>query len=301
MLVDLKTAGIAWKCRGRGRFGGASTGWAVLAGILSFPLGWCWFNTSARADPLFQDGLLDVGSLSASGAIGDLDGDGRPDLAVANYDSNMVSGLVGNDVGTFGTNSGFGTGFGTSSAVQAGSCTLCWRNRPIERCRAMVLTNFGGYLQWSTIPGGEPLRVVADWGVLVNVGARNAVGASLFVSFDSGDGVILGPAVRYRRWLSPTQSIDLALGTPVYTSDYEAELSAYGLIKYNPTHWVGLAVRPELRRQTSSDFDNGNSSTRSSFVISAGVEFGWIPGLAMTVASGALGLLALANVLAEGN
>jgi hypothetical protein len=185
------------------------------------------------------------------------------------------------------------------AAQQAVSpCTLCWRARPIERCRAMILTNFGGYLQRSTIPGGEPLRVVADWGVLVNVGARTAVGASLFSSFDSGDGVILGPAVRYRRWLSPTQSIDLALGTPLYTSDYETVLAAYGLIKYNPTHWVGIAVRPELRRETSSDFTNGR---RSSFVISAGVEFGWIPGLATTVASGVLGLLALAAIAASGS
>ena len=174
-----------------------------------------------------------------------------------------------------------------------GSCTLCWRGRPIERCRVMILTDFGGYLQWSTISGGEPLRVVGDWGVLVNVGARNAVGVSFFTSYDSGDGLILGPAVRYRRWLSPTQSIDLGLGTPLYTSDYEAALSAYGLIKYNPTHWVGFAVRPELRRQTSSDFYNGDSSTRSSFVISAGVEFGWIPGLALTVTSIVVGLLAV--------
>ncbi len=264
----------------------------------------CWLFTPAEAVSLSQADFFsyDVGSSPTSVAIGDLNGDGGPGLAVANNSSNTVSVLLGNGDGTFGTKTDVGTGSGPSSVTQAGSCTLCWRNRPIEHCRAMILTNFGGYLQRSTIPGGEPLRVVADWGVLVNVGARNAVGASLFASFDSADGVILGPAVRYRRWLSPTQSIDLALGTPLYTSDYEAVLSAYGLIKYNPTHSVGFAVRPELRRHTSSDFAyNGHSSTRSSFVISAGVEFGWIPGFAMTVASGALGLLALAALAASGS
>jgi len=259
---------VGRKCRGAGLFGGASTGWAALAGILSFPLGWCWVSTSASAD-----------------------------LAVANHDSNVVLVLAGKGASTFGTNSEFAE---SSSAAQTGNCTFCWRNRPIEHCRAMILTNFGGYLQKSTISGGEPLRVVADWGVLVNIGARDAVGASFFLSYDSGDGIILGPAVRYRRWLSSTQSIDVALGTPLYTSDYEAALSAYGLVKYNPTHWVGFAVRPELRRETSSDFGNGTSSTRSSFVISAGVEFGWIPGSALTVASVALGT-ALATLLAEGN
>ncbi len=187
------------------------------------------------------------------------------------------------------------------AAQQADSCTYCWRARPIDRCRVMILTNFGGYVESATIAGGAGLRVVADWGVLVNVGARTAIGASVFSSYDGTDGFILGPAARYRRWLSSSQSIDLALGTPLYTSGYEGVLSPYGLVKYNPTHWVGLAVRPELRRVTSSDFCNGSSCIESRFVMSAGVEFEWIPGFAMSVASGIVGLIALAAVAASGS
>ena len=43
-------------------------------------------------------------------AIGDLNGDGRPDLAAANYAANTVSVLLGNGDGTFGAKTDFATG-----------------------------------------------------------------------------------------------------------------------------------------------------------------------------------------------
>ena len=43
-----------------------------------------------------------VGEIPYSVAIGDLNGDGRPDLATPNYSSNTVSVLLGNGNGTFG-------------------------------------------------------------------------------------------------------------------------------------------------------------------------------------------------------
>ena len=43
-------------------------------------------------------------------AIGDLNGDGKPDLAVAIYNSNVVSVLLGNGDGTFAPRTDFATG-----------------------------------------------------------------------------------------------------------------------------------------------------------------------------------------------
>lgn len=183
--------------------------------------------------------------------------------------------------------------------------TLCWRAQPIERCRTMILTNFGGYIVSGSQPlggDGASVRAVADYGVLVNVGARSAVGMSLFASLSRNGDFVLGPAVRYRRWLGSRQSIDLALGTPLIgTADGSTPppLAPYGLIKYNPAHWVGLALRPELRRNRFVNICNGNSCTdarHSRFVMSAGVEFGWRPGFAMTVVSGVVGLLVLRSI-----
>src|SRR5438093_13606309 len=53
-----------------------------------------------RAAPLFPGEKFEAGTAPNSVAIGDFNGDGRPDLAVTNYDG--VSVLLGHGDGTFG-------------------------------------------------------------------------------------------------------------------------------------------------------------------------------------------------------
>ena len=50
-------------------------------------------------------------------AIGDLNGDGKPDLATANYSSNTVSVLLGNGDRTFGARTDFATAGGPYSVA----------------------------------------------------------------------------------------------------------------------------------------------------------------------------------------
>src|SRR5437879_6529689 len=66
----------------------------------------------AVAAPLFAAPFLsfDTGSVPYSVAIGDLNGDGKPDLATANGGSNTVSVLLGNGDGSFGVRTDYGTG-----------------------------------------------------------------------------------------------------------------------------------------------------------------------------------------------
>jgi hypothetical protein len=58
-----------------------------------------------------------VGVDPRSVAIGDLNGDTKPDLAVANYSSNTVSVLLGNGAGSFGEKTDFGTGINPRSVA----------------------------------------------------------------------------------------------------------------------------------------------------------------------------------------
>src|SRR5882724_11933208 len=51
-----------------------------------------------------------AGAQPAAVVIADFNGDGKADLAVANFGSNNVSILLGNGSGTFGAASGFATG-----------------------------------------------------------------------------------------------------------------------------------------------------------------------------------------------
>ena len=89
--------------------------------LLAIVLGLTWgpFIPPAVADdPLFAPPLsFPTGFYPYSVAIGDLNADGKPDLGVANYESNTVSVLLGNGDGSFGTKTDFATGIGPSSVA----------------------------------------------------------------------------------------------------------------------------------------------------------------------------------------
>ena len=62
----------------------------------------CFPPTTTTEAPLFYPGVgCGVGEYPIFVAIGDLDGDGNPDLAMANWVSDNVSVLLGNGDGTF--------------------------------------------------------------------------------------------------------------------------------------------------------------------------------------------------------
>src|SRR2546422_7619285 len=133
------------------------------------------------------------------------------------------------------------------SVADRQAAPLCYRARPKPACSAFILTNFGGYLVLGgDEPNDTPLREVADWGVMANVSARDALGASVFASLDRL-GFALGPAVRYPRWLSSSASLDLAVGTPLVTGAGNMQTgSVFGLVRWSPNPWFALAARPGL-------------------------------------------------------
>jgi hypothetical protein len=191
------------------------------------------------------------------------------------------------------------------SAAGPPAAPLCYRARPKPACSAFVITNFGGYV----VLGGDqlndtPFREVADWGLMVNVGTRDALGGSVFASLDRL-GFALGPAVRYRRWLSSSASLDLAVGTPLVTTASNIQTgSLFGLVRWSPNHWFAIAARPEVVRRPvflGCGPTACNSSVQSRGRVSVGVEFGWVPGLTLTTLGGAATLLIAAIAAAGGN
>ena len=58
-----------------------------------------------------------MGTAPYSVAIGDLNGDGKPDLATVNYDPSTVSVLIGSGDGTFGAHTDFPTGVRPTSVA----------------------------------------------------------------------------------------------------------------------------------------------------------------------------------------
>lgn len=97
----------------------------------------------------------------------------------------------------------------------------------------------------------------------------------------------VGPAVRYRRWFDSNSSLDVALGVP--TNGRQS--GVFGFVKVNPTHWLGVALRPKLIR--AYDYSNCPPFCapvmRTRFGMTAGLELSGPPG----AAASAVGLLAL--------
>jgi hypothetical protein len=191
--------------------------------------------------------------------------------------------------------------------VAAQATALCFRAQPKPACSAFLLTNFGSYFvlgQPNTGPlnGLGPLRGVADWGVMVNVGARDAMGASVFASVEQ-EGFVLGPAVRYRRWFSGSEFLEVAAGTPVTSTTYNVQPgSLFGLVRWGPTNWFSVAARPELVRSAAWWCGPSvcNPGTQWHGRVSLGVEIGGAGGLALTTATGLAALAAVAMIGAAG-
>ena len=163
---------------------------------------------------------------------------------------------------------------------------LCYHARPKADCGAFLLTNFGGYvLVGKDAWGDSPYREVADWGAMVNVGEKDAVGASVFASLDR-EGLLLGPEVRYRRWLSASAAIDIAVGTPLVKSSGNIESgSITGLVRWSPNSWLAVAARAEALRWTSTVSCSPSGCLTASRYhprLSLGVELGDVPGAVFT-------------------
>lgn len=173
---------------------------------------------------------------------------------------------------------------------------LCWHARPQPQCAAFLLTNGGGYSRLiGTRPGERAAGAVADYGFMVNVGAHNAVGGSFFASIETE--AAAGLAVRYRRWLDSRASLDIAVGTPLVRNGNIASGSVYGLVKFSPVHWLGVALRPNMVRgfEVSWGPTSCVQVIRSRLLLAVGVELGWWPGALLTAGGGLLSLIGLST------
>lgn len=149
----------------------------------------------------------------------------------------------------------------TSTRVppEAPGCAL----HPAPECRYFGVTDLGlafgstrktrFNLNFDT---AEPRReMVIEGGVMRNVDSHDAVGVTWFLALDNNGGST-GPAARYRRWFTNLRSLDVGVGIPVASSDYDGG-TLFGLIRYSPNQLVGLTVRPERIRRTGFECVDG--------------------------------------------
>lgn len=169
---------------------------------------------------------------------------------------------------------------GQTQELPRSAANPCFHARPAPACGTFLLTTAGPYL------GTTGLRGTVDWGFMANTSSRNAFGASWFVSLED-DELSTGPVARYRRWFEQGRSLDVGVGTPVFATETLKPGSILTSVKYNPAHWFGVALRPELVRRTTTQCVDANCTsvathTATSGRVYGGVEFGWTPGLVLS-------------------
>ena len=157
---------------------------------------------------------------------------------------------------------------------------LCFRGRPLPACKAFALTEFSVSVWLSAEPPGEnPPPAISEFGVMRNVGTRNAIGGSFFL--DAGHKEVVGGlALRYRYWFNSNTGLDLGLGTPIvgYAALDWATLKA----KLTYRDLVGPVTRLELGGETT--------------YWNLGLEVGSGAGVIGTVAAAVFGIIAAASL-----
>ena len=168
---------------------------------------------------------------------------------------------------------------------------LCWSGKPMPECRTFLITELGVYARLDDDPtqaSDNPVYFTLDLGAMKNVSPVAAVGLTAFGG--SGDGhARVGARFRYRRWLSPHTSVDLAPGLLFYGSeDGGYTHQAPGLIlgtTLNWRDWVALGVEVEHSRYRIEGYTPGEIAapeTLSDTTWRAGGKLGSAPGVVGT-------------------
>jgi hypothetical protein len=166
---------------------------------------------------------------------------------------------------------------------------LCFRGQPAPRCGGFAILELttGTRLNQQANafdPYGDKNSFYLSWaaGYLHNLGQQSAVGAAFEVTADD-DGHRYGTVLRYRQWLSPTWSLDLAPGVLLGGRTSFTTL-------YFPSGTADIAINWGDRFALTFGLDQLRRDDGTRWESHAGVRFGsWLTPLAM------LGLVALAG------
>lgn len=128
---------------------------------------------------------------------------------------------------------------------------LCWRGRPLERCRGWLVTEAG-------IRAGGDISGIVNAGPMINATRNTAWGMTLGAAIGADDNASLPLLVRHRYWLDRRRAVDAGIGAVLVrwkdVEDGSPEPVHWdgitGLVAYS---WNDLAI-------ATLEFDTGNAT-----------------------------------------
>ncbi|GEM_PF-1058384 len=123
----------------------------------------------------------------------------------------------------------------------------------------------------------------SDLGLMTNLNARYAIGASHFIGMDNGGEFRGGFKIRVRRWLGAKSSLDLSTGMLLWNTHFNPKHPGFTAgVHFNMRDWFALTVLLEsIRLQPSGYLPPVQviSDPRSDTAFYVGVKTGSTPGL----------------------
>ena len=198
-----------------------------------------------------------TGSAPDSIAVGDFNGDGIPDLAVANYGSNTVTILLGNGDGSF-TSS-------TNTVANPGSIIVADYNG--DGIPDLAVTSGSNTV---TIQTGQRTQTatatangIAPVGQGVHLVDAKYLGDSFYKSSISGTTNLTGLLLPAITWSTPAS---IVYGTALSTTQLNASSPVAGSFTYSPAVGTVLGVGPQTLKATFTPTDTADYTTATSSV-----------------------------------
>jgi len=148
-------------------------------------------------------------------------------------------------------------GAAVAGHAQRGARAVCFRAMPGDHCRGFLITEFATLVGPATGYRRPPANMIWDVGYAHHIQPRRAVGASLTVIADDDGRVLVGIRPRFRQWLDPHTSLDIAPAILIGHTDAGGQRMRYpGVSAYVGVGWrdlVALNAQVEVIRLAGLD------------------------------------------------
>ncbi len=125
------------------------------------------------------------------------------------------------------------------------SRSLCTGGHPLPSCSSFWITEFGLGRKIANHSYNTDYYLTWDIGAMVNHTDRDAFGGTMYAGYLPDESFRLGVRGRYRRWITPTTTLDFSPGVLFWVSNSE-KIGFSGQAGIGYTDWISLFTQLDV-------------------------------------------------------